>query len=140
MSDKCLVLVVEDDADIRNLIRINLRAAGFSVLTAETGEEGLELASEHQPLVMTLDRMLPGISGTEVCSQLRADPRTADIYVLMVTALGENSDRIEGFEVGADDYVPKPFQFFTIQINDRSPPIRKTKMQFNRTTKTTRLA
>ena len=110
MSDKSLVLVIEDDTDIRNLIRINLRAAGFSVLTAETGEEGLELALEHQPHVITLDRMLPGISGAEVCARLRADTATADLYIMMVTALGENSDRIEGFEVGADDYVPKPFQ------------------------------
>lgn len=110
MSEKGLVLVVEDDFDIRNLIRINLKRKGFEVVAVETGEEGLEKAKELSPLVTTLDLMLPGINGLEVCRRLRNDEETADLYVIMVTALGEAEDRITGFKLGADDYIPKPFQ------------------------------
>ena len=110
MSEQGLVLVVEDEMDIRNLIAINLRKKGFSVITAETGEEGLLLAQQQNPLVITLDLMLPGIDGLQVCEQLRSDPSTANCYIIMVTALGEADDRIAGLQVGADDYVPKPFR------------------------------
>lgn len=110
MADQGLVLVIEDEMDIRNLIAINLRKKGFAVITAETGEEGLLLAKQQNPLVITLDLMLPGIDGLEVCKQLRASPETAGLYVIMVTALGEVDDRITGLQVGADDYVPKPFR------------------------------
>lgn len=110
MSDsKPVVLVVEDEADIRNLIAINLRTRGFEVLTAENGVIGLEQLRQHKPLVITLDLMMPGMNGIEVCQALRADPEISDTYVLMVTALGETEDRLVGFEAGADDYVPKPF-------------------------------
>ena len=76
----------------------------------ETGEEGLEKAAEIQPLVITLDLMLPGISGLEVCEQLRANSETEDLYVIMVTALGDDDNKLTGFTVGADDYMVKPFQ------------------------------
>ena len=109
MSSKGLVLVVEDDLDIRNLIRLNLKRKGFDVVAVETGEEGLEQAKELKPTVITLDLMLPGINGLEVCERLRADPDTEDLYIIMVTALGESEDRIAGLTVGADDYIPKPF-------------------------------
>ena len=110
MSDQGLVLVIEDEMDIRNLIAINLRKKGFAVITAETGEEGLLLAKQNNPLVITLDLMLPGIDGLEVCRQIREEVDTQNLYIIMVTALGEVEDRIAGLQVGADDYVPKPFR------------------------------
>jgi two-component system, OmpR family, phosphate regulon response regulator PhoB len=103
------VLVVEDEADIRNLIAINLRTRGYDVITAENGSIGLELVRKHKPLVMTLDLMMPGMNGLDVCQALRSDPEISSTYVLMVTAMGETEDRLAGFEAGADDYVPKPF-------------------------------
>lgn len=107
---KPLVLVVEDETDIRNMLVLLLKSAGYEVISAATGEEGLDLARTHKPVLMTLDRMLPGIDGIEVCKRLRADESIADTYVIMVTALGESDDRIDGLEVGADDYLPKPFE------------------------------
>ena len=104
-----LVLVVEDEDDIRNLLAFNLKRAGFTVLTAADGQSGLDLARAHRPPVVLLDLMLPDMAGTEVCAQLRADPDTAGLFVIMVTARGEEDDRVQGFEHGADDYVPKPF-------------------------------
>jgi two-component system phosphate regulon response regulator PhoB len=89
---------------------MTLKRQGFTVVAVETGEEGLEKALELQPLVITLDLMLPGINGLEVCQQLRANAATEDLYVLMVTALGDQDDKITGFQVGADDYLVKPFQ------------------------------
>ena len=106
---KELILVVEDDFDIRNLIVLNLRRKGFDVIAAETGEEGLQLAKERNPLLMTLDLMLPGIGGLDVCQEIRSNTSTRDIYIIMVTALGEDDDRITGLQVGADDYISKPF-------------------------------
>ena len=105
-----LILVVEDEPDIRNMLVLLIKSAGFETIAASTGEEGLELARTHKPILMTLDRMLPGIDGIEVCKRLRADETISDTYVLMVTALGEADDRIDGLEVGADDYLPKPFE------------------------------
>ena len=104
------ILVIEDDFDIRTLISMTLKRQGFTVVAVETGEEGLEKALELQPLVITLDLMLPGINGLQVCQQLRANEATEDLYVLMVTALGDQDDKITGFQVGADDYLVKPFQ------------------------------
>lgn len=104
------ILVIEDDFDIRTLISMTLKRQGFTVVAVETGEEGLVKALELQPLVITLDLMLPGINGLEVCQQLRANEATEDLYVLMVTALGDQDDKITGFQVGADDYLVKPFQ------------------------------
>ena len=109
-TEKPLILVIEDEPDIRNMLVHLIKASGFRVLSAESGEDGLKLAQEHQPDLITLDRMLPGIDGIEVCTRLRANSDTAHIYVIMVTALGESDDRIDGLEVGADDYVPKPFE------------------------------
>ena len=103
------VLVVEDEDDIRDLVEMNLRRAGFQVLPARDGAEALSLAQAHQPPVVLLDLMLPDMSGTDICAALRADPALASTYVIMVTARTEENDRITGFEVGADDYVTKPF-------------------------------
>jgi two-component system phosphate regulon response regulator PhoB len=109
MDETIQVLVVEDEEDIRNLVVMNLKRAGFEVLEAPDGHTALELAAIHRPPVILLDRMLPDISGTEICARLRGREANANAFVIMVTALGEEDDRISGFEVGADDYVPKPF-------------------------------
>jgi len=109
MTDAIKVLAVEDEHDIRNLVAINLKRAGFEVLEAADGATALSLAVELAPPVVLLDLMLPDMSGVEICERLRADPRTADAYIIMVTARTEEEDRLTGFEVGADDYVTKPF-------------------------------
>jgi two-component system, OmpR family, phosphate regulon response regulator PhoB len=109
LSKGC-VLVVEDEADIRHMICKILRDDGFDVISAETGEMGLEMARTHRPIVITLDRMLPGMDGISVCAELRVNEDTADLYVIMVTALGDPDDRIDGLQVGADDYISKPFR------------------------------
>ena len=103
------VVIIEDERDVSRLLEFNLRGAGFEVVSAGTGGAGLALALEQQPDVVVLDLMLPDQSGYDVCKALRGDPRTAELGVLMLTASGEAEDRILGLEVGADDYVVKPF-------------------------------
>ena len=99
------ILVVDDEEDIRNLVAINLRREGFRVITAETGEQALELAREKAPALVLLDLMLPDIQGTEVCRKLRQDPKLRKLPIIMLTAMDQETDRVVGFEVGADDYV-----------------------------------
>jgi len=103
------VVIIEDERDVARLLEFNLQQAGFAVEVAGTGAEGLEAIRKHAPDVVVLDLMLPDTSGYEVCKTLRADTVHADIGVLMLTAKGEPEDRILGLEVGADDYVVKPF-------------------------------
>ncbi len=103
------VLVVDDEEDLRRLVSFNLREAGFQVEAAETGNEALTAALRARPSVVVLDLMLPDISGMEVCRRMRADPELGDAAILMLTARGDEYDRVLGFEVGADDYVVKPF-------------------------------
>ena len=103
------VLVVDDEDDIRNLVSFNLTEAGFDVETVETGEGAMTAAGRFPPSVLVLDLMLPDVSGMEVCRRMRADPMLADAAILMLTARGDEYDRVLGFEVGADDYVVKPF-------------------------------
>lgn len=114
------VLIVDDEADIRNLVAINLRREGFEVLTAADGTEGLELARTNDISLVILDLMLPDIQGTEVCRRLRAEPGTAEVPVLMLTARDEEIDRVVGFEVGADDYVVKPFSVRELVLRVRA--------------------
>lgn len=104
-----LVLIVDDEADLASLVDFNLKQAGLETAIAPTGEQALTLAKARVPDVVLLDLMLPDISGKEVCRRLRADPKTRDVPIVMLTARGEEADRVEGFEVGADDYVTKPF-------------------------------
>lgn len=106
---KGTVLVVDDEKDLVEMLRYNLDREGFDVLTAEDGRTALDLATRRRPDLMILDLMMPGIDGLEVCRQLRASDRTSHILVLMLTAKGTESDRIVGLELGADDYVTKPF-------------------------------
>jgi two-component system phosphate regulon response regulator PhoB len=103
------ILIIEDERDLQKVLDFNLREAGHEVLSALRGREGLQLAREGRPDLILLDLMLPDISGTEVCKALKRDPKTQGIAVMMLTAKGEEVDRIVGFELGADDYVVKPF-------------------------------
>ena len=102
-------LVIEDEADIADLIRYHLEKAGIKARVALRGDEGLAQAQKDPPDVLVLDLMLPGLDGLEVCRRLKRDDRTAHIPILMVTAKGEESDVVTGLELGADDYVVKPF-------------------------------
>src|SRR6187402_3849341 len=106
---KKLVLVVDDEEDILELIRYNLVKEGFEVKCVTSGEEGLTLAKEQSPDIVILDLMLPGVDGLEVCRKLKSDKKTAAIPIIMVTAKGEEADIVAGLELGADDYISKPF-------------------------------
>ncbi|NMO13317.1 response regulator [Pyxidicoccus fallax] len=103
------VLIVDDERDLAELIDFNLRGAGFSTHLAFTGETALAAARERPPELVLLDLMLPDMSGIDVCRHLRANASSRGVLIVMLTAKGEESDRIRGFEVGADDYVVKPF-------------------------------
>jgi two-component system, OmpR family, phosphate regulon response regulator PhoB len=106
---KPLVLLVEDEVDLVTLLRYNLEKEGFRTLTAGDGEEALLLAEEQSLNLILLDWMLPLMSGIEVCRQLRRNPRTRDVPIIMLTARGEEADKVRGLNAGADDYVAKPF-------------------------------
>ena len=103
------ILVIEDEIDLRELLEYNLRGAGYEVFAAADAAAGFALAQEHRPDLVLLDIMLPDASGLDVCRMLRSNPITRDAQVMMVTAKGEEIDRVVGFELGADDYVVKPF-------------------------------
>ncbi len=103
------VLVIDDERDLVELVRYNLEKEGFRVISAFDGEAGVALASREQPDLVLVDLMLPGIDGLEVCGRLRANERTAGIALVMLTAKSSEPDRVVGLEMGADDYVTKPF-------------------------------
>ncbi len=103
------VLIVEDEKDLAELLAFNLEREGYAVTAVHDGKRALELAGAEPPDLILLDLMLPGLLGTEVCKALRKDRRTARIPVVMITAKGDEIDRVVGFEVGADDYILKPF-------------------------------
>jgi DNA-binding response OmpR family regulator len=103
------ILVVEDESDIRELIKYNLERDGYKVSEASNGEDGLRIAKEEHPDLILLDLMMPGIEGLDVCRNLKNEKSTSDISIIMVTAKGEESDIVVGLELGADDYIPKPF-------------------------------
>jgi DNA-binding response OmpR family regulator len=107
---KGTVLIIEDDPDIVELVRYNLEQENYSVVVAETGEKGLDLAWSDPPQLVLLDLGLPGIQGLEVCRVLKGSPRTQEVPVVMLTAKGEEDDVVAGLEIGADDYVRKPFR------------------------------
>jgi two-component system phosphate regulon response regulator PhoB len=104
-----LVLVVEDEAALVTLLRYNLERAGFRVIDAANGEEALLIVKEQRPDLILLDWMLPALSGIEVCRQVRRSPEHRRTPIIMLTARGEEGDKLRGLEVGADDYVTKPF-------------------------------
>jgi two-component system phosphate regulon response regulator PhoB len=106
---KTHILVIEDEAALVELIRYNLEKEGFRVTAANDGEEALALLKEGKPDLLVLDWMLPHVSGIEICRQIRRKTELRDLPVIMLTARGEEADRIRGLEVGADDYIIKPF-------------------------------
>lgn len=103
------IVVAEDEPDVLNLVASNLRNAGFEVIKAENGPAALAAARTQSPQLLVLDLMMPGLSGLEICRILKGDPATARLPIIMVTAKAEEIDRIVGLELGADDYVTKPF-------------------------------
>ena len=104
-------LIIEDDPDIAESVRYNLESEGFTALVAATGEHGLTLALDPQnpPAVIVLDLMLPGMSGMDLCRRLRRENQTRRTPIIMLTAKASEADRIAGLDLGADDYIPKPF-------------------------------
>lgn len=104
-----LILIVDDEDVILELVSFNLQKEGFDVVTASDGQEALAKVAASRPDLVVLDWMLPGIDGLEVCRHIRKNPETADIPVIMLTARGEEVDKILGLELGANDYVTKPF-------------------------------
>ena len=107
MSQK--IYIVEDEPDIRETLKYNFSNEGFKVFTAPDGEEALSNIKKVLPDVLILDLMLPGLSGLDVCKSIRADDDIRDMSIIMLTAKGEEIDRVIGFELGADDYVTKPY-------------------------------
>ena len=103
------VLVVDDEKDLVDLVRYHLEKDGLKCLEARDGETALQVARERTPDLIVLDLMLPGVDGLEVCRKLRKDPKTAGVAIIMLTAKAEEVDRIVGLEMGADDYMVKPF-------------------------------
>ena len=109
MANNELILAVDDEAHILELLSFNLEASGYRVVTAATGEDALVVCAHERPTLVLLDIMLPGIDGMEVCRRLKSQPTTADIPIIMLTAKGDEVDKILGLELGADDYITKPF-------------------------------
>jgi DNA-binding response OmpR family regulator len=106
---KGTILVIDDEKDLIELVRYNLENDGFDVIAATDGQSGLDVVKKHRPDLVVLDLMMPGLDGLQVCQQLRADPRSARIPLIMLTAKATEADRIIGLELGADDYITKPF-------------------------------
>jgi len=109
MNESGVILVADDDADILNLVRFRLEQYGYETVTAADGEQALELARERDPDLCVLDVMMPKLSGFEVLQALRSDPDTDGIPVIILTATVQDRDVARGFEIGADDYLRKPF-------------------------------
>jgi two-component system phosphate regulon response regulator PhoB len=103
------ILIIDDEKDLIELVRYNLEKEGYHVTSACDGESGLAMAFQSMPDIILIDLMLPGIDGLEVCRRLRSESRTAQVPILMLTAKSGETDRILGLELGADDYVTKPF-------------------------------
>ncbi|MDD5128630.1 MAG: response regulator [Candidatus Omnitrophica bacterium] len=103
------ILIVEDEKDIIKMLEYNLKKEGFKVVDARNGEDALDLALREYPDLILLDLMLPGIDGLEVCKTLKKEAKTASIPIIMLTAKSQESDKVVGLELGADDYITKPF-------------------------------
>lgn len=109
MASKQTILVVEDEEDLREIIIYNLEREGYQTVGVETGEQGLERARALKPDLLILDLMLPGMNGMDVCRHIRQNADTQAIPIIMISAKGEEADIVSGLELGADDYVAKPF-------------------------------
>jgi len=103
------ILIVEDEKDIIKMLEYNLKKEGFKVISARDGEDALDLALRQHPQLILLDLMLPGMNGLDVCKTLKKEAKTASIPIIMLTAKSQESDKIVGLELGADDYITKPF-------------------------------
>lgn len=114
------ILVVDDEDDLRKVLEFNLRNAGFQTLSAATGREALEIAQLERPDLILLDVMLPDMQGTQVCQQMKMSADLREIPVVMVTARGEEIDRVVGFELGVDDYIVKPFSVREVILRVRA--------------------
>lgn len=134
------IVIVDDEQDIIDVLEFNLSQAGHKILTATRGKEGIHLTRSHRPQLVILDLMLPDISGTEVCRTLKSAAETCAIPLLMLSARGEEIDRVVGFELGADDYVTKPFSMRELMLRVNAilrrapsiPPERGKVVQFGR--------
>ncbi len=120
------ILVVEDEGAQREVLQYNLEAEGFEVVVADNGEDALLLVQEEQPDLVVLDWMLPKVSGIEVCRQVKADPATRTIPIIMLSARSEEVDRVRGLETGADDYVVKPYSVVELMARLRTQ-LRRTR-------------
>jgi len=120
MTPPAHVLIVDDERDLVRLLEFNLQQAGFETAVAYGGEEALQKMRQRVPDLVVLDLMLPDIPGTEVCRQIKASPRTRHVPVLMLTARTDEVDRVVGFEVGADDFVTKPFSVRELVLRVRA--------------------
>jgi two-component system phosphate regulon response regulator PhoB len=109
MASKPTILIVEDEEDLREIVIYNLEREGYKAVGVESGEEGLELAISLKPDLMILDLMLPGMSGMDVCRKVKQDSSAQNVPIIIVSAKGEESDIVSGLELGADDYLTKPF-------------------------------
>ncbi|MCL2878551.1 MAG: response regulator transcription factor [Acidobacteria bacterium] len=132
-----LVLVIDDEKDLLELVRYNLEKEGYQVRTAEDGENGLEAAVREMPDIVIVDLMLPGIDGLDVCRRLRADQRMARTPIIMLTAKTTETDRVVGLEMGADDYITKPFSPRELaarikavlrRVSSQQPPVSQSRI------------
>ncbi len=114
------VVIVEDEDPIITLLTYNLERAGFAVVSTKSGSEAALLIEEQQPDLVILDWMLPGLAGIEVCRQIRSRPQTKSVPIIMLTARGEEGDKVRGLSVGADDYVVKPFSVTELMARVKS--------------------
>lgn len=126
--DKRKILIIEDDEDILELIRYNLAREGYDIIAAADGDQGFEKAKSENPALILLDLMLPGMDGLEVCRLLKYNRSTGEIPIIMVTAKGEETDIVTGLELGADDYVTKPFAPKVLVARVRACLRRKTRV------------
>ena len=128
------ILAVEDDEDILELLKYNLAKEGYRVTAVTSGEEGLQLAHSTTPDLILLDLMLPGVDGLEVCRRLKLDAKTRQVPIIMLTAKGEEADIVTGLELGAEDYITKPFSTRVLlarvrAVLRRRAPRRRVKMR-----------
>ena len=126
------ILIIDDEQDILDLLSYNLKKEGFSIITAKDGANGKKTAISSNPDLIILDLMLPGIDGLELCRILKKEPKTALIPIIMLTAKGQEMDKVKGLEMGADDYVTKPFSVKEIAARVKAL-LRRTKKETSET-------
>ncbi len=123
------ILIIDDEPDLRELVRYNLQKHGYAVLEADNGRVGLNMALEKNPALVLLDIMLPELSGLDVCREIRRNPKLDATPIIMLTAMGEDSDVVLGLELGANDYIPKPFSPNVLLARIRAALRNKTDTQ-----------